>query len=375
MILETLNIFLGFVGIMLLLSLMVTALVQAIQSLVGLRARNLKIGIQALVEKFQAEQKQRAKQQSNTVTTSEGSSVPEDKEEKGLDQELSSCATAMVRDGRFVPCHHDQEGVKPASKFAGPAYSWISPDELTERLVTQGLLTDDDEKGKRRVEVLFQRMEAYLNKRFLLYIRYITFVCALGVAVYFQVSTPALLNRLATDSAYREAAATASEHLYVEAETLLKASTNYQNVAEMALEKLAAKHPAHIEYLEQVSGVGEQRGDLLAELEAALAPLSVSDRAQLVKDYELLLDGLRKEAATAAAEQLESLTGKLAAYDITPWASGRSFYAKPANYIGVLMTAILISFGAPFWYDRLRELIHLRDALKPKKSEAGSDLK
>jgi hypothetical protein len=375
MILETLNIFLGFVGIMLLLSLIVTALVQAIQSLVGLRAWNLRIGIQALVEKFQAEQKQPAKMVKNSVSTTDASSVSEAGEAETLAQKISSCATSIVRDGRFVPCHHDKEGVKPASMLAGPAYSWISPDELTERLVTLGLLNVNDEKGKRRVEVLFQRMEAYLNKRFLLYIRYITFACALGVAVYFQVSTPALLNRLATDSAYREAAATASEHLYVEAEALLKASTNYQNVSEMALEKLAAKHPGHIEYLEQVSGVGEQRGDLLAELEAALAPLSVSDRTQLMNDYELLLDGLRKEAATAATEQLESLTGKLAAYDITPWASGRSFYAKPANYIGVLMTAILISFGAPFWYDRLRELIHLRDALKPKKSEAGSDLK
>jgi hypothetical protein len=37
------------------------------------------------------------------------------------------------------------------------------------------------------------------------------------------------------------------------------------------------------------------------------------------------------------------------------------------NWIGVFMTMILLSFGAPFWFNALSNLMNLRDALKPQK--------
>ena len=41
--------------------------------------------------------------------------------------------------------------------------------------------------------------------------------------------------------------------------------------------------------------------------------------------------------------------------------------ARRGNLLGVLMTAALLSLGAPFWFQMLHQLSGLRDALSPEK--------
>ena len=40
---------------------------------------------------------------------------------------------------------------------------------------------------------------------------------------------------------------------------------------------------------------------------------------------------------------------------------------------GVLFTAVLLSFGAPFWYRVLREFVGLKDALRKKEPPAPAN--
>jgi hypothetical protein len=47
--------------------------------------------------------------------------------------------------------------------------------------------------------------------------------------------------------------------------------------------------------------------------------------------------------------------------------------AKARNIIGVLFMAVLLSFGAPFWYRMLKELIGLKDALRKKDDKAATE--
>lgn len=57
------------------------------------------------------------------------------------------------------------------------------------------------------------------------------------------------------------------------------------------------------------------------------------------------------------------------------WGAGWAFYYSPvrglrlANVLGALVTAALLSLGAPFWFNMLKSLSNLRDALNPKKEE------
>ena len=45
------------------------------------------------------------------------------------------------------------------------------------------------------------------------------------------------------------------------------------------------------------------------------------------------------------------------------------------NVIGVLVTAILLSFGAPFWFERLKNVVKFKDALSKglKMEDGGKD--
>lgn len=356
-ILDTLSTFIGFAGIMLLLSLIVTALVQFLQSLLSLRARNLRIGLESLIESVLTEPKPIG--QGGGGENPAGQPGRPNKSPKEL-------ADEVIEESQFVP-----GALNPLSRFFSPAVTWVEKEELIEHLKKAGVKLDAPEKE--RMTLLFQRMEAYLNKRFIMFVRIITFVCAVVVAGYFQVDAVGLLKRLATDARYRATADAASTQVYKDAPALMAASTNYQNVAEMALAELAERHPEHVGQLERASGIGESRGDIVAELSDALAPLTAYERDRMVAEYEKLLAGLHEKAAKASGEQIGELTDRLSAYDIVPWPKNWEYFTCWKNVIGVLITAIFLSFGAPFWYERLRELIQLRDALKPKPQGAPAE--
>ena len=59
------------------------------------------------------------------------------------------------------------------------------------------------------------------------------------------------------------------------------------------------------------------------------------------------------------------MTSRLAKFDVKPWKHGWAFYQNSSNLFGILITAILLSFGAPFWFEWLGRLLKLRDVLSP----------
>lgn len=351
MILDTLNTFLGFAGIMLVLSLIVTALVQFLQNLFALRARNLRIGLHSLIESLLKSRNESGRRKDETPQESKTREI----------KSPETLAGEVIESSKFVP-KFESPGL--IARLISPTISWVEQEELIEHLKESGIELGEVERKK--LSILFKRMEAYLNKRFILSIRLITIACAFLVAGYFQVSALELLKRLSTDPQYRASAAKASERLYAEAAPLMGASTNYQNVSEMALAELTAKHPNHAAYLERASGLGESRADVVGELQVVLAPLPAPERGALLAEYEKLLTNLQEKAIEASGQQLGRLTDRLASYDITPWAHGWAYFTRAEALIGVLITAMFLTFGAPFWYERLRELIQLRDALQPK---------
>ena len=349
MLLNTLDTFIGFIGVMLVLSLVVTALVQFVQNSLRIRAKNLRVGLQALLDKLPDDK--------TTKKSSEGANPEKPSSlEKGRAQELRE---KVLKSAPFVPDEHSW-----INTLFSPTTTWVTEEELLEHLNTAGVTLSAAEME--RLPLLFDRMEDYLRKRFILSVRIITIVCSVLVAAYFQVSTPALLIRLSHDDKYRAQAVGAAEQVYKDAPALIAASTNYQNVSAMALEQLTARHPEHAALLERASGLGPSHQDMVAELRAALAPLPAATQLKIAAEYEQLLTDLQEKAVKDARGQLGELTGRLAKFDITPWPEGWKFFRKPQNYVGLLITAIFLTFGAPFWYERLRQLIQLRDALKPK---------
>ena len=84
-------------------------------------------------------------------------------------------------------------------------------------------------------------------------------------------------------------------------------------------------------------------------------------------EYAELLDELY-------LEELRVSVGRLGKLNIEPWGRGTEFYwtgsgkdrdINGANVVGVLIMAMLLTLGAPFWFQALRNLAGLRDLLAP----------
>ena len=80
------------------------------------------------------------------------------------------------------------------------------------------------------------------------------------------------------------------------------------------------------------------------------------------------MDELYREKLNENLEQVQAITKQLGRFDIIPWQWGSEFYVKEhalqwANIMGILFTALLLSFGAPFWFDRLKDVLNLIDRL------------
>jgi hypothetical protein len=147
------------------------------------------------------------------------------------------------------------------------------------------------------------------SQRFTASTRAITFVGAFLVAFGLQVDTPALVNRLAADEKLREQFVTEAKALYAD---------------QKAMDEVAERKPP-------------------ATPTASTAP----DQEEMARKYRVFL-------ATNGLITFPSVGQK--------WIEGY----RNVNLFGVLMTALLLSLGAPFWYSLLGRLLQLRSVLAVK---------
>ena len=160
------------------------------------------------------------------------------------------------------------------------------------------------------------------SQRFTASTRAITFVGAFIVAFGLQVDTPALVNRLAADEKLREQFVTEARALYADQQPLNEEAK--QKAAE------AAKQPGQ------------------APTSPPPAP-ATPDQEEMARKYRVFL-------ATNGIITFPSVGQK--------WREGY----RNINLFGVLMTALLLSLGAPFWYSLLGRLLQLRSVLAVKES-------
>ncbi len=325
---DIIGIFIGFICIILLLSIVVTSMVQAIQAAFRVRARNLKRGIQALIDNLFA----KGSRESNALAI------------KALNAKNI--------------CFLGRNDV--AVRLSVPPISYIDPKDLPAALVEAGL---NEAKGREEeITGSFNKLWNQMENRFLFIIRNITFVCAILVAGYFQVSTPSLLEKLSTDRILRH-------HLEEVAKGIEKPVLFMTNgeVSEKALAALKDEFPAVKKKIEEAGGIERENVDIVAELQTILADIG-KENAKIINRYNELRDGIDTEQKEAAVKQAEAVTGALAKINIKGWPEQWEFYFKDGavqwrNLIGVLITAVFLSLGAPFWFKMLREALRLKDLL------------
>ena len=119
--------------------------------------------------------------------------------------------------------------------------------------------------------------------------------------------------------------------------------------------------------LEQMSGSTDSKQEMVDDLRAVLA--GVDGRDAIVRRYAEIIDSTAVHDVNGAIATAAASVDALGMIDIRPWGQGTDFYWRPVNVAGVLVTAMLLSFGAPFWFEQLKNVASLRDTVSKKAAE------
>jgi hypothetical protein len=349
MTLEHLDTALGFAVIMLLLSLLITVLVQMFVAVSGLRGGNLLRGVQQILAQASPAMREHAGAIAERVLRHPAvapiwkrrATAIRAEELVGLLQNLeSSPGGPLTEEQRRALSEALAQPVGSVSKLIGSVNTWFGTimDRTTERFVLQT--------------------------------RLVTATIALLFAVGLHIDSLQLLQRLATDGQWRAQLVAASQATLKQAEDMAVTTGDQRPLASRALAAL--------------------RADTAASAAAATLPdppPNLLTRGQGVAWLQERLRGAPSLTGALAAyhrhfdEETRLWLGELraATSDITaqlgharfelipePYPPLKTYWADPRHLIGVLMSALLLSLGAPFWFNVLHQLSNLRPAIAGK---------
>lgn len=369
--LEHFDTILAFAAVMAGLSLVITALTQAISGLLGLRGLNLKWGLDKLF----------------TV----------------LAPELDDKAATLARHILLHPLLSD-------STFAARQIGWswwryashIRPEELTGLLsrwrIALAMPQTTDQEKITRTKVLdslnvpesfrdlattelarlhriedglaewFESSMSRVSQRFSANMRLVTVLGAVIVSLVLLVDSIELWKQLARNPELRTRVIATSDALLKKADEMQAGSTNLPAaVYRVAAGQLLALHTnelAKFSGIEAITNLRSGTNWLVAQCRAH----GVKDSARWLEEYQALV---AQAALRQAADNLHGLVeSQLALGVINSRLPGESWCrAAGRHWGGVVVSIALLSLGAPFWFNLLRSLSNLRPVLANKDTE------
>jgi len=223
-------------------------------------------------------------------------------------------------------------------------------------------LSDKANEAAGKLEALFNSTVDRVSQRFAMQMRIWTIVLALLIAVVAHLDAFKLYSQLASDPTQRSALVGAADALLKKAADVLPAELSVPGIYKALMKQLQNQQPA-------VSALGEppsfsSRGEAEAWLRNGLA--GNNQAADIVKQYNQLLDEGLRSAGQKLADQYKELNQTLSSAGFQLWPSPYPGWLKRGEIVGVLVTAALLSLGAPFWFNALKTLSNLRPILASK---------
>jgi hypothetical protein len=360
---DVLGVLIAFVSIILLLSIVVTGLAQATQAVFRLRGRNLLTSVTRLLEATNhvtagAPRAEKRKQAARVLNSGNVAAVDKVAKPDGLLRRvILGPKTSWVEARELAAAIKNTDAPQAIAGAAAPAPEPAPPATTNKDMPPPAPPEDPLVKAIKRAEPTW-------CKRFQYFMRLITIAWSLIIAVGFQVSAPALFASLSQDPA-RTALILGEQQAVTKLAEQAIAEDEYDLVSDDALEKLAKQYPAFADDIAQAGNAAPTKSELVQQLVDVMP--DVPQRPEVVQAYSKLIDDFVKNDDTSSTDTTAAAVDKLAAFGISWWQYDMAFY-RDANgawnvsiIIGVLITAILLTFGAPFWFEQLRTLAALRD--------------
>ena len=325
--LRTIDIFIGVALVMLLVSMLVTVITQAVTSLLNSRGKHLMRGVADMLEQLHPGITRGAAETIATAVLSQplvsaangkvGSVIHREELTKILlelaageaPKQLDATAqealrTALVRTGVCKDGTPDEIRAQVSEKLKNIRtlalqLELMRPDLTNAARAKVAILEQASSEFLAKINLSFDQTMDRVSERFTTHARQVTFAAGLAVALVLQLDTAALVSRLSSDDALRQ-----------------------------SLVDLAQK---------QQSAPGSQA-----------TPIQLTDvDKQNLKD--LMVNNVIGIPQSAS-----------------DWAGRWTLDNCVVKTLGILLTALLLSLGAPFWYGTLQSLLRLRSALAVK---------
>jgi len=228
------------------------------------------------------------------------------------------------------------------------------------------------------LEKWFNSAQDRAQQWFTLHTRWITIAAAFVAAFVLQLDTIDLLKRISTDSDLRTKLVAASGTIQQQADKVLK--DDQRTIIDQGLHKaVIAKLAVTYKSLPDLDHEGDFATMDEAKTWLSQKLASNNEKDSIIANYERLVNAARLEAYLATMQKLVGATG----IDLLPspypltlspgWTrhhwlphlfvtNGEWSWPK-RRLLGILLSAALLSLGAPFWYNILKSLTNLRPTL------------
>ena len=341
MLLDTLGIIIGFVTIVLLLSILVTAIVQTAANLMRRRHKALALGVTEtkIVQTIETLREQ--------VDKSDGNAL------KLVDLVIGTVSSAK----------------------SDPRVTWLEDKDVITPLVEAKV----PDSGVAIARHVLDHTRRVMEDKYLQWSRGLTVAASIIVALWFGASAPELLERLRSDAQFRARAEAMGEQLAKET------PDEYKSIIEgapglRARTRFLAKYPDYTLQLGALRFEALAVDDLVANFETAMD--SETRRDELAQEFRTLVEEELEAESKRSLDAAKRSISDLSSIGIEPLSDLSYYFEKDAadettfrwdRLFGVLFMAVLMSFGAPMWYRVLRELVGLKDALRKKEPPAPAN--
>lgn len=372
--LKTLDILIGVATVMLLFSMAVTIVTQFVANLLQSRGRNLLEGLTGLLKQIDPNlPAEAANKIAETVlkhplvaeangklgevihreefttllmglAAGEGAATLDAVSKKALEDLLAKNGVA------------DPAGTLKNIRATALGLEASNPELASDVRHAKAILQEARSQFVAKVHGWFDQTIDRVSARFTVTARIITFIAALIVAVTVQLDTFALVDRLSVDDQFRNAVRGSAQKVVDEATAAQAASGN--SGAKPTASPTPAPSPADAN-----APAGSPTATPAATATAtpsptntpATAPPASNQTSNQTPATSLSSSDVQKEYYT-----LLSTAGLVTLpTDWQTWVNNWTLAKVP----GILLSALLLSLGAPFWYSRLQDLLKLRSTV------------
>jgi len=339
--LQYLDMVIALAAVMLGVSVLVTALTQVVNAILSLRSKSLLWGLETLLLYLDPDFKEHARQIAEKILRHPLLSHTGGRRATAIRREefISLLEETMSQEsfsGGFNAVKAQQQAL--AENDLAARFRFKAPAEYLSEL-----------------EIWFERVMNRVSERFALRARWVSVSFAVILAAAFRLDAIALLEKFSSDVELRTS-------LVQSAEALL-------DHADDALALSASAYTETVIRLKANNSDAQQLGTPPEFFSAAAARdwirLQIGDSlraAPLLHEYNKLLDGVLREKIGHWVNVADSIRSDFNGARFTlipkPYPSWKNI--SPREIVGMIMSSILLSLGAPFWYNLLKTLSNLR---------------